>query len=108
MSMTPAFRATRELVGMVPHEGNEVISHPRNGISRGAQMMNEDAGYHIHTPDSWARAVASLALDEAIKAGGLGPDKPPVNVGAKLTVQVAPECHIICVIINGVRICYCV
>jgi len=69
--------------------------------------MKDDAEHHIHTPDSWARAVASLALDQAITAGGLKRGGPPVSAELEMTVQVAQECHRFCVIIGGTKMCFC-
>jgi hypothetical protein len=70
--------------------------------------MIKDAGHHIHTPDSWARGVASLALQQALAAGGLKQGGPAVNADVNMTVQVETQCVKICCIINGVKICFCV
>jgi len=69
--------------------------------------MKNDAEQHIHTPDSWARAVGSLALDQARAGGGGKPGGPPVRVDVEMTVQVVPDCHRFCVIIGGTKMCFC-
>jgi len=69
--------------------------------------MKNDAEYHIHTPDSWARAVASLALDQARTSGELKLGGPAVNTDLQLTVQVVADCHRFCVIIGGTKMCFC-
>ena len=69
--------------------------------------MKKDAGHHIHTPDSWARAVASLALDQAIATGSLQAGGPPVSADLQLTVQVGTDCYRYCVLISGTKICFC-
>jgi len=69
--------------------------------------MENHAEHHIHTPDSWARAIASLALDQAAATGELKPDGPPVSTKLQMTVQVVADCLRYCVIINGTKICFC-
>lgn len=69
--------------------------------------MENEPGFRIHTPDSWARSVASLALDQALATGELKPGGPPVMAKLELTVQVAPDCLRYCVIIGGTKICFC-
>jgi hypothetical protein len=69
--------------------------------------MKNDGESHIHTPDSWSRSIASLALDRARATGELKPGGPPVNVPSDLTVQVAADCHRFCIIIGGTKMCFC-
>ena len=69
--------------------------------------MKNDAGYHIHTPDSWARSLASSALDQATKAGSLKLGGPPVDVKVEITVQATAECHVVCYLIGGFKVCFC-
>lgn len=69
--------------------------------------MRDEHGNHIHTPDSWARAVASLALDQAATTGELKPGGPAVNAELQMTVQVGTDCHRYCVIIGGTKMCFC-
>jgi hypothetical protein len=66
-----------------------------------------DNDNHIHTPDSWARAVASLALDQVAATGELTPGGPPVGAKLDMTVQVGADCHRFCVIISGTKMCFC-
>ena len=69
--------------------------------------MKDDSGYHIHTPDSWARAVASLALQQVAATGNLKAGGPPVSAELALTVQLGTDCHRFCVIIGGTKMCFC-
>ena len=69
--------------------------------------MKNDAGNHVHTPDSWARNVASLALDRAKGTGELKSGGAAVSVDVQMTVQLATDCNRYCVIINGTKVCFC-
>lgn len=71
--------------------------------------MQKDSEHHshIHTPDSWARAVASLALEQAKASGSLKHGGPPVSTELQMTVQAATDCHRYCVIISGTKMCFC-
>ena len=68
--------------------------------------MKNDAN-HIHTPDSWARTVASLALDHAKSTGELKSGGPAVKAEVQMTVQAETDCHRFCVLIGGTKVCFC-
>jgi len=62
---------------------------------------------HVHTPESWGRAIIDLALQSALKQVGSG-EKPSVEVEGKLTVSAveALGCINVCGTYNGVTVCY--
>ena len=69
--------------------------------------MKNDAGHHTHTPDSWARSLGSSALDQVTKGKSLEVGGPPVSAEVQITVQATAECHVVCYIIGGTKVCFC-
>lgn len=89
----------------------EVVMSTEGG--RDQQGMG-DLRHSIHTPDSWARAVAAAALDAAAADDAFGDS--PVELDAKIVVEqrqtasaLDSESHIVlglCINIGGHAYCY--
>ena len=52
------------------------------------QPATDDLRFFIHTPESWARAIAAAALDTAANDDAFGAS--PVEIDAKLIVEQRP------------------
>jgi hypothetical protein len=61
----------------------------------------------VHTPDSWARAIAEQALQAAATAiGAKSVGEQTVDMQLKVSAFEPAGCIRICGIVNGVQICY--
>lgn len=66
----------------------------------------ENHRHAVHTPESWARAIAERILNAAIEAAGTG--VPSVEIPATFRVKAYEPlgCVQFCTIIYGVEVCY--